>query len=87
MEKLNIVISGCFTEQAIGHYGRKKVAEMIRYYGHNVQEKICGNTNYLCVGEANVPGRGVGPAKLAKAKAMNVKIVTLEQLTAVLDAA
>ena len=87
MEKLNIVITGCFTEQAIGHYGRKKVAEMIRYYGHNVQEKICGNTNYLCVGQANVPGRGVGPSKLAKAKAMNVKIVTLDELTAVLDAA
>jgi len=87
MKKLNIVISGCFTEQAIGHYGRKQVAEMIRHYGHTVQEKICGNTNYLCVGQANVPGRGVGPSKLAKAKAMKVKIVTLEQLTAVLDAA
>lgn len=87
MEKLNIVISGCFNEQAIGHYGRKKVAEMIRYYGHNVQEKICRNTNYLCIGEANVPGRGVGPAKLKRAKELNVKVITLDELTAVLDAA
>ena len=87
MEKLNIVISGCFTEEALGHHGRTKVQEIIRGYGHNVQEKICGSTDYLCVGQANVPGHGVGPSKLAKAKAMGVKIVTLEQLTAVMKAA
>lgn len=87
MDKLNIVITGCFNEHALEHYGRKKVAEMIRYHGHHVQEKICASTDYLCVGEANVPGRGVGPAKLKKAKNLNVKIVTLDELTAVLDAA
>lgn len=83
----NIVITGCFNESAIDGYGRHAVRSMIQRAGHKVQSEINSRTDYLCVGAANVPGRGAGPSKLAKAKDLGVRIVTLEELYAVLDAA
>lgn len=84
---MNIVITGCFNEQAMGHFGRPAVKNMIERMGHKVQSEINSRTDYLCVGTANVPGRGAGPSKLSKAKSIGVKVVTLEELQAVLDAA
>jgi len=79
-EKLNVVISGCFTESAIGHYGRTAAREAIVGMGCNVKSELNKSTDYLVVGTANVPGRGVGPAKLKKAKALDIPVVTLDEL-------
>lgn len=84
---MNIVITGCFNESAVDGYGRHAVRSMIQRAGHKVQSEINSRTDYLCVGTADVPGRGAGPSKLAKAKELGVRIVTLEELYAVLDAA
>ena len=84
---LNIVITGCFNESAIDGYGRHAVRSMIQRAGHKVQSDINTRTDYLCIGTANVPGRGAGPSKLAKAKDLGVQTVTLEELRSVLDAA
>ena len=84
---MNIVITGCFNESAIDGYGRHAVRSMIQRAGHKVQSEINTRTDYLCIGTADVPGRGAGPSKLAKAKELGVRIVTLEELYAVLDAA
>lgn len=75
-----VVISGCFTTSALGHYGRTSAREAIERMGYKVQPDINKSTDYLCVGTANVPGRGVGPSKLAKAKEMGIKVVTLDEL-------
>ena len=79
MEKLNVVISGCFTTEAIGRYGRNAVRETITAMGHNVRQGINKSTDYLVIGTANVPGRGVGPSKLKQAAALDIPVVTLEE--------
>lgn len=84
---MNIVISGCFNTSAIDGYGRQAVRSMIAHRGHKVCSELSRKTDYLCIGTANVPGRGVGPSKLQKAKAMGIPVVTLDQLQAVLNAA
>jgi len=56
---MNIVITGCFNTSAIDGYGRQAVRSMIAHSGHNVRSELSRNTDYLCVGTANVPGRGV----------------------------
>lgn len=86
MEKLNIVISGCFNTSALDGYGRNAVRSMIAHYGHNVRSQLSGTTDYLCVGTANVPGRGVGPSKLAQAKELGIPVVTLDELQEVIVA-
>ena len=85
--RLNIVISGCFTASAVDGYGRDAARRYIVNAGHKVCSELSSKTDYLCIGTANVPGRGVGPSKLQKAKAMGIPVVTLDQLQAVLDAA
>ena len=80
------MISGCFNERATEHYGRTAVRSMIRMAGHKVQSEVNARTNYLCIGTANVAGRGAGPAKLAKAKDLGVTIVTLDELRNILAA-
>ena len=60
---------------------------MIMHSGHNVRSDISRRTDYLCIGTANVPGRGVGPSKLAQAKTLGIPVVTLDELRAVMDAA
>lgn len=84
---MNIVITGCFNEKAIGHYGRTDVTEMIVRAGHHVRSELSRTTDYLVVGTANVPGRGAGPSKLQKAHDLGIKVITLDELYAVLDAA
>ena len=84
---LNIVITGCFNTSAIDGYGRQAVRSMIAHYGHNVRSELSRNTDYLCIGTANVPGRGVGPSKLQKARDLGIPVVTLDELQALLDAA
>lgn len=79
-EGLRVVISGCFTTSALGHYGRTAARQTIEGLGYKVQSEINKSTDYLCVGTANVPGRGVGPSKLKTAKAMGIAIVTIEEL-------
>lgn len=79
-KKLNIVISGCFTESALGHYGRDDARRAIEQMGCNVRSDINKSTNCLVVGSAVVPGRGVGPSKLKQAKDMGIPVVTLEEL-------
>ena len=83
---MNIVITGCFTEEAIGHYGRTAVKNQIEQAGHKVRSELSSKTDYLVIGTA-VPGRPPGPSKLAQAKALGVKIITLPELKAVLRAA
>lgn len=87
VDRLNIVISGCFTASAVDGYGRDAARRYIVNAGHKVCSELSSNTDYLCIGTANVPGRGVGPSKLQKAKAMGIPVVTLDQLQAVLDEA
>ena len=82
---MNIVITGCFTQQAIGHYGRTKVRAFIMKAGHNVRSELSSKTDYLVIGTA-VPGRPPGPSKLNQAKALGVKIITLTELQALLAA-
>lgn len=84
---MNIVISGCFNTSAIDGYGRQAVRSMIVHSGHNVRSELSRSTDYLCIGTANVPGRGVGPSKMEKARDLCVKVVTLDQLQALLNAA
>ena len=84
---MNIVITGCFNTSAIDGYGRQAVRSMIAHSGHNVRSELSRNTDYLCIGTANVPGRGVGPSKLQKAKALGIPVITLDELQALLDAA
>lgn len=84
---LSIVISGCFNTSAIDGYGRQAVRSMIVHSGHNVRSELSRSTDYLCIGTANVPGRGVDPSKLQKAKALGIPVVTLDELQALLDAA
>lgn len=81
------VITGCFNTSAINGYGRDDVKRMIRNAGHNVRSQLSRATNYLVTGTADVPGRGVGPSKLAQAAALGVPTITLNELYAVLDAA
>lgn len=85
--KFNIVISGCFNTSAIDGYGRGSVRSMIEHYGHNVRSQLSGSTDYLCIGTADVPGRGVGPSKLRQAHDMGIKVITQDELMAVLEAA
>lgn len=84
---MNIVISGCFNTSAIDGYGRQRVRDMIEREGHNVRSSLSNKTDYLVVGTANVPGRGVGPSKLKQAKDLGIKVITLDELYTVLDAA
>lgn len=84
---LNIVITGCFNASAIDGYGRQAVRSMIAHSGHKVCSELSRKIDYLCIGTANVPGRGVGPAKMQKAKALGIPVVTLDQLQALLDVA
>ena len=76
--QLNIVITGCFTEQAIGHYGRTQAKAAIEAKGHKVRSDLSAKTDYLVIGTA-VPGRPPGPSKLAKAKSLGIPIVTLSE--------
>lgn len=85
-KKLNIVISGCFNTSAMDGYGRNAVRSMIIHHGHHVRSCLSKSTDYLCVGTADVPGRGVGPSKLKQAQELGVSIVTLEQLQEVIAA-
>lgn len=80
-KQLNIVITGCFTEQALGHYGRTEVKTAIAAAGHKVCSKLSAQTDYLVIGTA-VPGRPPGPSKLAQAKANGIPVVTLEEFKA-----
>lgn len=75
-----VAISGCFTTSALGHYGRTEARRVIEGLGYKVQSEVNKSTDYLCIGTANVPGRGVGPSKLAQAKAMGIPVVTIEEL-------
>ena len=84
---MNIVISGCFNTSAIDGYGRQAVRSMIAHSGHNVRSELSRKTDYLCVGTANVPGRGVGPSKLRQAQDLGVKVITLDELMVLLNAA
>ena len=77
----NIVITGCFTATAFDGYGRDAARKTITDAGHRVCGSLSRNTDYLCIGTAEVPGRGAGPSKLAKAKELGIPIVTLEELT------
>ena len=78
-QRLNVVISGCFTTTASDGYGRDAARQRIIGMGHKVQGSMSKTTNYLVIGTADVPGRGVGPSKLAQAKANGIPVVTLEE--------
>ena len=79
MKPLNIVISGCFTTSALNGYGREQVRNFIVSAGHNLRSSMSKSTSYLVVGTAKVPGRGVGPSKLAQAQAFGIPVVTFDQ--------
>lgn len=81
---MNIVITGCFSTSAVDGYGRSAVRSMIAQAGHKVRSELSRTTNFLCIGTANVPGRGAGPAKLKQAEALHVPVVTLDELKDVL---
>ncbi len=65
---LHIVISGSFA----GH-SRDRLKEMIEEHGGRNQAAVAANTDYLLAGER------IGPAKLAKATKLGVKIIGEEQ--------
>ena len=79
MKSLNIVISGCFTTSALDGYGREQVRNFIASAGHNLRSSMSKSTSYLVIGTSNVPGSGVGPSKLAQAKAMSIPVVSLNE--------
>lgn len=83
---MNIVITGCFNEEARGHHGRDEVKRTITAAGHRVRSEVTRNTDYLVVGTAMVAGHEPGPAKLAKADELGVPRITLSQLQALLAA-
>lgn len=78
-QPLNIVISGCFTSSAIDGYGRDAAKQFILSAGHKVQSGVCKSTDYMVVGAADVPGRGVGPSKLAQCKSLGIPVVTMSE--------
>ena len=65
---LHIVISGSFAE-----HSRDRLKEMIEEHGGRNQAAVAANTDYLLAGER------IGPAKLAKATKLGVKIINEEQ--------
>lgn len=79
MKKFNVVISGCFTASGLKRHGRDEVKKYLTDAGHNVQSSICKSTNYLIIGTADVPGRGVGPSKMKLAKEFDIPVVTLSE--------
>ena len=79
MKNLNIVISGCFTTSAFDGYGRNEAKQFIINAGCKVQSGICKSTNYMVIGTACVPGRGVGPSKLAQCKTLGIPVVTMSE--------
>ena len=83
---LNIVITGCFNEEAMGHHGRDELKQTIIAAGHKVQSDVSKTTDYLVVGHAVVPGHEPGPSKLAKADKLGVKVIYLSQLKELLAA-
>lgn len=78
-QSLNVVISGCFTTSAADGYGRDAARQRILALGHKVKGSMSRTTNYLVIGTADVPGRGVGPSKLAQAKSLGIPVVTLDE--------
>lgn len=78
-QTLNVVISGCFTTNALDGYGRNAARDAILSMGHNVKSNLSRTTDYLVIGTADVPGRGVGPSKLAQAKQYGIPVVSLEE--------
>ena len=78
-QTLNVVISGCFTTSASDGYGRDAARRRIEAAGHKVKSGMSRTTDYLVIGTADVPGRGVGPSKLAQARSLGIPIVTLAE--------
>ena len=71
---LNIVISGVFTR-----FSREALKETIEKNGGKILSAVSGNTDLLIAGE------NMGPAKLGKAKSLNVRIISEEELLALLE--
>ncbi len=65
---LHIVISGSFA----GH-SRDELKELIEAHGGRNQAAVAANTDFLLAGEK------IGPAKLAKATKLGIKIISEEQ--------
>ena len=83
---MNIVITGCFNEEVVGHHGRDELKQSIIAAGHKVQSGVSKTTDYLVVGHAVVPGHGPGESKLAKADKLGVPVIYLSQLKELLAA-
>ncbi len=64
----SIVISGSFT-----NYSRDGIKELIEQHGGKNSSSISGNTDLFVVGDK------VGPAKLAKAEKLGIKMITEEE--------
>jgi DNA ligase (NAD+) len=61
---LTLVVSGTFAQ-----FGRDELKETIAMHGGKVGSSVSKNTDYLVAGDK------IGPSKLAKAEALNVKII------------
>lgn len=74
LENQKIVVSGVFS-----HFSRKDIQQTIENHGGILQGSISSKTNLI------VGGENMGPAKLAKAKKLNIKIISEKELINMLD--
>jgi DNA ligase (NAD+) len=74
LEGLNVVISGSF-----GGHSRDELKELIELHGGKNQAAVAANTDYLLAGEK------IGPAKLAKATKLGIRIIDELQFMTLID--
>ena len=77
---MNIVITGCFNSQVIGHHGRDELRRRIRLAGHNVRTEVNSKTDYLVAGDS--PGQ----SKMATAQELGIPIINTARLSELLAA-
>lgn len=77
---LNIVITGVFNGNAMGHHGRDELKRIIRAAGHKVCSEVTGRTDYLVVGDSP------GPSKMERAAALGTRQITDAQLRRIVAA-
>ena len=68
LKNLTFVISGTFT-----HHSRDEFKALIEKHGGKNSSAVSGNTDYILAGE------NMGPAKLAKAEKLRIKIINEEE--------
>ena len=74
LENMKIVVSGVFE-----HFTRDEIKKIIEQHSGKIVSSISKNTSLI------VGGENIGPSKLKKAKTLNIKIITENELINLLD--